>query len=95
MKRTRWLDDDDTPDLQLHVEQLRHFTEALADGTVDAEELNRQREALVAAMKSVESELTDEQHVKVTKLLTELTAYNIMETLHSLAVERVRRAVDR
>ena len=73
---------------------LEHFTQSLADGQVDKGELDKQEESLVAAMKAVESDLSDEQHEKVTKLLAELSAYNVMATLHELAGARVRKAFD-
>lgn len=95
MPRINWIDDDDTPQLDEHVAQLEHFTDSIADGEVDAGELARQEANLVEAMKSVEGELSDELHAKVTKLLVELTAYNVMQVLHGLAAERVRRAVER
>lgn len=89
--RIDWLDDDgDLPALDAHVQQLDHFTKALADGVVDREELAKQAQNLVAAMKAVQDELSDAQHAKVTTVLVELTAYNIMATLHELAASRAR-----
>ena len=41
-------------------------------------------------MKGVESELTDELHAKVTTVLVELTAYNVMRLLHELKAEHAR-----
>jgi hypothetical protein len=43
-------------------------------------------------MKKVEPTLNDELHAKVTDVLVELTAYNIMRLLHELQAERVRMA---
>ena len=43
-------------------------------------------------MKKVESELSDELHAKVTTLLVEMTAYNVMRLLHELQAERARMA---
>ena len=40
-----------------------------------------QEQRLVALMKEVEPTLNDAQHGQVTKLLCELTAYNVMQTL--------------
>ena len=40
----------------------------------------------------VEGELSDELHEKVTALLVELSAYNVMATLHELAASRARQA---
>ncbi|OGQ86171.1 MAG: hypothetical protein A2289_01860 [Deltaproteobacteria bacterium RIFOXYA12_FULL_58_15] len=91
MARISWLNDDNVPALDDQVQKLDHFTASLADGTIDKDELSKQQGILAAAMKSVESELTDEQHKKVTSLLVELTAYNVMQVLHELAAERVKK----
>ena len=57
----------------------------MADGKIDAEELKAQEARRVAAlMKTVEPELDDKLHEQVTHLLCELSAYNIMHTLHQL-----------
>ena len=93
MARVSWLDDEtDLPLIDEHVQQLEHFTDALADGIVERDEVDRQRAALVAAMKAVEPELDDRQHEKVTRLLVELTAYNTLKLLYEMAVARARRA---
>jgi hypothetical protein len=93
MARASWINDDDIPALNAHVEQLQHFTQSLADGVVDSGELARQEENLVAAMKAVESELSDAQHAKVTNLLAEAVAYTMMQVLHDLTQARVRQAI--
>jgi predicted transcriptional regulator len=91
MGRISWLDEDtDLPNLDEQLHRLEHFTSALADGTIDHDELETQQQAVVAAMKAVESELDDATHAKVTRLLLELTALNVMTVLHELAAERVR-----
>ena len=41
-------------------------------------------------MKGLEPELSDELHAKVTTVLVELTAYNVMRLLHELNAERAR-----
>jgi hypothetical protein len=90
MARTSWIDQDSHPDLDAHVEQLSHFTASLADGVIDDKELSTQEKNLVAAMRAIESSLSDEQHAKVTKLLAELTAYSVMRTLHDFVQQRAR-----
>lgn len=90
--RVGWLDSDDAPALDAQLAQIEHFTESLADGVVDNDELEKQEQNLVAAMKAVEPELDDDTHGKVTRLLAELTAYNVMNVLHGMAVERARSA---
>jgi predicted transcriptional regulator len=93
MARTSWIDADSNPDLDAHVAQLEHFTKSIADGHVDANELETQENNLVAAMKAIESSLSDDQHAKVTKLLAELTAYSVMRTLHEMAKARIQVAI--
>ena len=84
--RTNWLDDSmEIPALNERVQNLEHFTNSMADGVIDEEELQTQNENLVNAMKAVQDDLTDEQHDKVTTLLVELMAFSTMSTLHELA----------
>ena len=90
MARQSWIDADSNPDLDAHVAKLEHFTKSMADGEVDAKELETQEQNLVAAMREAEKVLDDAQHAKVTKLLAELTAYSVMRTLHELTTSRVK-----
>jgi hypothetical protein len=93
MARISWLNDDSTPDLDAQVAKLDHFTQSIADGVIDAQEMATQETNLVAAMKAVEGSLDDEQHAKVTRLIAEVTAYSVMKTLHELTQARVSQAV--
>ena len=94
MARSNWLDaETEVPALDAHVQQLEHFTRSMADGVIDAAELATQMASVVAAMKDAQDGLDDAQHAKVTTLLVELTAYNVMATLHELAASRVRKVV--
>ena len=91
MTRASWLDEKTShPLIQERIEKLDSFTSALADGVITAQEVQGQEKRLVAAMKSVEGELSDATHDKVTTLLVEMTAYNVMRLLHELQVERTR-----
>lgn len=91
--RTSWFDDKaDIPAIQERVNELKSFTDALADGMVTKQELAGQEQRLLAVMKTVEPTLSDELHAKVTDVLVELTAYNIMRLLHELQAERMRMA---
>jgi hypothetical protein len=92
-QRIDWLDSkSETPVIQEHVERLGSFMEAMADGKITDEELRDQEARLVAVMKKVEPKLDDQIHSDVTQLLCELSAYNIMHTLHGLmkAVPRTK-----
>jgi hypothetical protein len=93
MARSGWFDEKaEHPVVQEGVNKLSSFTSALADGVVEKKELDAQEQRLVAAMKRLEPELNDELHTKVTSVLVELTAYNVMRLLHELHAERARMA---
>ena len=91
MARTSWFDDSDLPIIDEQVQKLESFTQAMADGVVEKRELEQQENSLIKAMKAVESGLDDAQHAKVTRLLVELSAYNIMRLLHELQTLRVQK----
>jgi hypothetical protein len=81
--RTHWLDEkNEAPVIDQYVQRLGSFMDAMADGRIDASELKAQEARVAALMKTVEPELGDELHEKVTHLLCELSAYNIMHTIH-------------
>jgi hypothetical protein len=93
MKRVDWFDDKThVPMIDEQVQKLSTFVDAMADGVIDHAELEKQQSSVVEAMKAVESDLNDEQHAKVTRLLVELSAYNIMRLLHELQQTRRERA---
>jgi hypothetical protein len=83
--RTDWLDPKtETPLIGEYAERLGTFMEAMADGRIDLQELKTQEARVTALMKSVEPKLDDAMHEEMTRLLCELSAYNIMHTLHQL-----------
>lgn len=83
--RTDWMDaTTETPLIGQYAERLGTFLEAMADGRIEAHELKAQEKRLTALMKSIEPKLDDALHEEVTHLLCELSAYNIMHTLHQL-----------
>jgi hypothetical protein len=91
--RISWFDDTaEHPVIQERVNSLDSFTRAMADGIVSQNELAGQEARLVAAMKALEPGLSDELHGKVTTVLVELSAYNVMRLLHELHAEHVRMA---
>ena len=93
MARASWFDDKaEHPIIEEQLTKLASFTTALEDGVVSKQELDGQERRLVAAMKKIESELSDDLHSKVTTMLVEMTAYNVMRLLHELQAERTRMA---
>ena len=93
MPRISWFDDKaEHPMIQEQIGKLESFTSAMADGVVSETELSRQESRLVASMKTLEAGLSDDLHAKVTTVLVELSAYNVMRLLHELHAERARMA---
>ncbi|MEO8098270.1 MAG: hypothetical protein ABI811_11265 [Acidobacteriota bacterium] len=96
MARIDWFDDDkNVPVVDEQVHKLEGFVAAMADGVIEKAELEKQQTSVVAAMKAVQSELSDAQHEKVTRLLVELSAYNVMRLLHELQQTRLQRAFNK
>ena len=93
MARSSWFDDSvQVPIIQERAQKLESFTSALSDGVVSKQELQGQEGRLTAALKALEPELSEELHGKVTTVLVELSAYNVMRVLHDLQAERARIA---
>ena len=94
MTRIDWFDEKThVPVIDEQVHKLSTFVDAMADGVIDKAELESQQESVFKAMKAVEGELNDQQHAKVTRLLVELSAYNIMRLLHELHKSRLERTL--
>ena len=93
MARTSWFDEKaEHSVIQERASKLESYTDALADGVVTRQELAGQEQRLLAAMKTLEPALSDDLHAKVTTVLVELTAYDVMRLLHELQTERARMA---
>ncbi len=87
--RQKWFDDaSHAPLIENYARQLESFIQTMADGVVDDGEIAAQEERLIGLMKEVEPLLDDDVHAKVTRLLCELTAYDIMQMLHSFQEAR-------
>src|SRR5262245_22428208 len=89
--RTPWLDKkSDTPQLDAYARRLDSFLKTMADGRVDEEEVREQEARVVGLMKEVEPLLDDALHEKVTRLLCEMTAYDLMQVTHMMQQARPR-----
>jgi len=96
MARVSWFDEKtNLPVIDEQVQKLESFAAAMADGQIEKRELEQQQASLVAVMRDVEGALSDEQHEKVTRLLVEVSAYNVMRLLHELQSERLQKAFSR
>ena len=85
MARSSWLDED-TQEVKIddYAQQLTSFIDAMADGRIDSAELEAQEKRVAEVMRDVEPHLDDELHAKVTKLLCELSAFNIMQLMSTV-----------
>jgi len=93
MARIDWFDEHkEVPVIDEQVSRLATFVDAMADGVIDKGELEKQQSSVVLAMKAVQNDLNDAQHEKVTRLLVELSAYNVMRLLHELQHSRLQKA---
>jgi hypothetical protein len=70
------------------AKRLESFLAALADGRIDDAEMQAQEARLVNVMKEVEPLLDEKLHAKVTALLVELTAYDMMQALYAVQQSR-------
>lgn len=87
--RAKWFDDASSlPLIEEQARRLTTFMAALADGKVEAHEVQEQEQRLVTAMKEAEAVLDDAGHAKVTQLLCELTAYDLMNMLYAMEQAR-------
>ena len=81
--KTPWFDDTtDVPLLAEYARKLDSFCDAVADGRITTSELDAQEKRLVELMKEIEPLLSDAAHEKVTRLLCEVTAYDLMQAMH-------------
>ena len=86
--RTSWLDEEGGVAIDDMAKRLTSFMEAMEDGVVTEDELAAQEGRVADLMKAIEPGLDDETHAKVTELLCELTAFDIMQMLHSVQEAR-------
>ena len=89
--KTPWFDDlSDTPLIAEYARKLDSFLDAIADSVMETKELAEQEKRVVALMKEIEPLLSPEAHEKVTRLLCEVTAYDLMHALHMAGHARPR-----
>ena len=67
---------------------MANFMQAFADGVISEQEISDQESRLVDLMRQVEEHLDDATHAKVTRLMCELTAFNIMQFVYEMQMSR-------
>lgn len=84
-EKSSWFDEaSNEPIINEQAQRLESFLDTMADGVVEERELLAQEQRLVALMREIEPQLADELHEKVTRLLCELTAYDIMQSVYTM-----------
>ncbi len=89
MARKSWIDPDtNEPMIDEYAKQLESFARAFEDGVISDKEISDQEARLVTVMKDVEESLDDATHAKVTRLLCELNAFDIMNFTYEMQKSR-------
>jgi hypothetical protein len=89
MSRKSWIDPDtNEPLIDDYAKQLESFVRAFEDGVISDKEIADQEARLVEVMNDVEQSLDDATHAKVTRLLCELNAYDIMQFTYEMQKAR-------
>jgi hypothetical protein len=87
--RTPWFDAaTHKPLINEYAERLQTFAQTMADGQVDRNELKAQENRLIASMQEVEPMLNGSVHEKVTRVMCELAAYDMMQSLRMMQESR-------
>lgn len=83
--KSAWFDEDSsTSVIADHAKRLDSFLQAIADGKVTDEEVKTQEARVVKLMKEIEPQLDGKLHEQVTQLLSEVTAYDMMQSLNMM-----------
>ena len=87
--KANWFDEKSNASLiSEKAQHLESFLQALADGKVTDAEVKAQEERVVKLMKEIEPQLEPALHDRVTQLLCELTAYDLMQALNMMQTAR-------
>jgi polyhydroxyalkanoate synthesis regulator phasin len=88
-KPSSWFDADSGASLIAEqAKKLDSFVAAVADGKITDDELKTQESRLVTLMKEIEPQLDPNLHRRVTELLCELTAYDLMQVFNLMQAAR-------
>jgi hypothetical protein len=87
--KSKWFDEaSETPIIAEQSRRLDSFLSAVADGRVETRELEDQEQRLVTLMREIEPQLDSAMHDKITQLLCELTAYDMMNVMNLMQEAR-------
>ena len=87
MARTSWFDSgSNQADFGQYIEQMETWQNALADGVLDAEELQQQAQRVADMLLRLEPKLSDELHEELTAVFRELAVLYGMQRLAELTM---------
>jgi hypothetical protein len=79
MPRQPWFDPESNRILfNQYIDRLESWMQAMADGVITPDEVDRQAERVAGLLRDLEPKLSDELHAEVTNLLYELAVFNEM-----------------
>lgn len=83
--QSTWFDEEANASLiSREAQRLETFVDAMADGQITDDELKAQEARVVKLLKEIEPQLEPKLHARVTELLCELTAYDVMQMLNTM-----------
>jgi hypothetical protein len=87
--KSAWFDEEaNAPLIAEQAQRLDSFVAAMADGRVTDEEVKSQEARVMKLMQEIEPQLDPKLRDRVTELLCELTAYDMMQALNMLEQSR-------
>ncbi len=87
--KSTWVDDEtDIPLITERARQLDSFLDAIADGKVTDAEVKAQEARVMRLLKEIEPQLEPKTRDRVTELLCELSAYDMMQVLNIMQHSR-------
>ncbi len=87
--KSTWFDETSNASLIAdQAQRLKSFIHTMADGKVTDDEVKTQEQRVVKLMKEIEPQLDAQLHERVTQLLAEITAYDMMQSLNMMQSAR-------
>src|SRR4029078_12095376 len=87
--KSTWFDETSNASLIAdQAQRLESFIQTMADGKVTDDEVKKQEQRVVKLIKKMEPQLDPQLHDRVTQLLAEITAYDMMQSLNMMQSAR-------
>jgi hypothetical protein len=87
--RESWFDESNRTVFDRYYQQMTSWQQAIADGRVDAGEVEAQARRVADALRALEPTLSDEQHARLTEALGEIAVLHGMQTWLTQSQQRL------